>query len=155
MQVVLIKDIKTLGHAYDVVNVKPGYARNFLLPNGYATVATTALLKKAEKVRSERIKKLEEIKENARKMAETLQGSVVKLSLKARGEKLYGSIHEKDIADALLESQKVEIEKGMVKIKSAIKTVGEHKIKLQLAEAVTCEIKLIIEGIEDKKEDKK
>jgi len=145
MQVVLKKRVPKLGSEYDVVNVKPGYARNFLFPQKLAVPASTNELKIAEAMKAKRIEKLEAVFENARAIADKLKDTVITFKKKARGEKLYGSLKEKDIAEALYEQSRVEISKEMIKIGDQIKSIGEHKVKLQLAEGVDVQIKVVIE----------
>ena len=145
MQVVLIKRVPKLGNEYDVVNVKPGYARNFLFPQKLAIPAFKHELKRAETMKAKLAEKLEVLLENAKEIAEKLKDTVLTFKKKARGEKLYGSIKEKDIADALKEQEKVDVKKEMVKLDEPLKTLGEHKVKLQLAEDVEKEIKVVIE----------
>lgn len=145
MKVILIKRVPKLGDEWDVVSVKDGYARNFLLPKKLANPATPALIKKAEKVQADRVKKIEEIIKNAKEMAEKLKGVELSFKKKARGEKLYGSITENEIIEALAKEHKVEISKDMLDIKEPIKTIGKHKVSLLLAEKVKAEIKIIVE----------
>jgi len=145
MQVVLKKRVPKLGSEYDVVNVKPGFARNFLFPQRLAVPASANELKIAEAMKAKRIEKLEAVLENARAIADKLKDAVITFKKKARGEKLYGSLKEKDIAEAILEQKKVEISKDMVVIGDQIKSIGEHKVKLQFAEGVDVQIKVVIE----------
>jgi large subunit ribosomal protein L9 len=143
MQVVLIKRVPKLGNEHDVVNVKPGYAQNFLFPQKLATPATKSELKRAEILKAKMLQKLEAVIENAKAIAEQLKGVTLKFSKKVRGDKLYGSISEKDIVEALVEQSKVELKKDMV-IMEHIKTLGEFKIKLRLAEGVEVQAKVIV-----------
>ena len=145
MKVILIKRVPKLGEEWDTVTVKDGYARNFLLPKKLANPATPALIERAEKIQAERLKKVEEIVKNAKEMAEKLKGVELSFKKKARGEKLYGSITEKEIIEALAKENKVEISKEMIKIKEPIKTLGEHKVPLALAEGVEVGIKINVE----------
>jgi large subunit ribosomal protein L9 len=146
MKLILTKRVPKLGHEWDLVNVKDGYARNYLLPKKLADPATPALIKKAEKIQTERVKKLEEIIKNAKEMAEKLKDIEVSFKKKARGEKLYGSITEKEIAEELTKKAKIEILKEMIKVKEPIKTLGEHKVSLALAEGVEVKIKVTVEA---------
>lgn len=146
MKVVLKKRVPNLGQEWDVVTVKDGYARNFLFPQKLAEPASPAILKKAEKVIEERAKKLEEVVANAKETAEKLSNVGLVFKMKAKEEKLYGSIAEKDIVEELKKSEKVEITKEMVNMKEHIKTVGEHKVTLQLADGVKAEIGVKVEA---------
>ncbi|MBN2086774.1 50S ribosomal protein L9 [Candidatus Peregrinibacteria bacterium] len=144
MKVILKKRVPNLGNEWEAVTVKSGYARNFLFPQLLAVPATPALLKKADKIQSDRLKKLEEIVANAKETAEKLKDVVLSFTMKSKGKKLYGSIGDKDIVEALKKEQKIEIEKDMIKLKEHIKTVGDHKVTLELAEGVKVNIKVTI-----------
>lgn len=146
MQVVLKKRVPKLGNEYDVVNVKPGFARNFLFPQKLAIPASAHELKRAETMKSKMTEKLEAVLENAKEIADKLKDVVLTFKKKARGEKLYGSIKEKDIADALKEQAKVEIKKEMVKMDEHLKALGEHTVKLQLTEDIESKVKVVIEA---------
>lgn len=146
MKVILKKSVPNLGHEWDVVTVKDGYARNYLLPQKLAAIATPAMIKTAEKRAKERVKQMEELLVNAKETAEKLSGITLEFKKKARGEKLYGSISEKDIIDALKEGHKVELDKDTVKMDEHLKTLGEHKVRLQLADGVKAEISVKIEA---------
>ncbi len=148
MQVVLKKRIPKLGNEYDIVNVKMGYARNFLFPQKLAVPATTHELKIAEKLKAERIAKAEEFLANAKEIADKLKDTVLTFKKKAKEDKLYGSIKEKDIIDALADKEKVEVKKEMVVIDEQIKTLGEHKVKLQLTDDTSVDIKIVVEAEE-------
>ncbi len=146
MQVILKKRVPKLGNENDVVNVKLGYARNFLLPQKLAVIASAHELKLAESMKAKMVAKVEAVLENAKEIAEKLRGITLSFKKKAKGEKLYGSIKEKDITDALAEQEKVEIKKEMVKLDEQLKELGEHKVKLQLTEDIEVKIKVVIEA---------
>ncbi len=144
MKVVLLQNVTHVGQSYDVVNVKPGFARNFLFPRRFARPATAQLIAKSEKVRAERVKKMEELLKNAKALVETLKGITLTFTKKARGESLYGSIGAKDVMAALAEQAKIELPKETIHLKSPIKTLGEHTIKLHLAEGVDATVKVVV-----------
>jgi len=148
MQVLLKKRVPKLGHEHDVVNVKPGFARNFLFPQKLAIPASAHEVGIAESKKAKMVQKIEAVLENAKGIADKLKGAVLNFKKKAKGEKLYGSLKEKDVAQALVEQYKVELNTDMVKIGEQIKTVGEHKIKLHLAEGVEVDVKVVIEAEE-------
>ena len=145
MQVVLKKRVPKLGAEYDVVNVKPGFARNFLFPQKLAVPASKHELNLAEAMKAKRVEKIEALLGNAKEIADKLKDIVISFKKKSRGEKLYGSLKEKDIAEALAEQSKVEIHKDMIKIGEPIKAIGEHKVKLHLAENIEVDLKIVIE----------
>jgi large subunit ribosomal protein L9 len=146
MQVVLKKRVPKLGNENDVVNVKLGYARNFLLPQKLAVIATSHEIKIAEELKAKMMEKVEAMLENAKEISEKLKGITLTFKKKARGEKLYGSIKEKDIVDGLAEQEKIEIKKEMVKLDEQLKALGEHKVKLQLTEDIDVDVKVVIEA---------
>lgn len=146
MQIVLKKSVKKLGKENDVLNVRPGFARNFLFPQGLAVPASKVAIKRAELLKTKMVQKVEEMAENAKDIASKLKSVVLKFKKKARGEKLYGSIKDTDIVDALKEQAKIEIGKDMVKIDEQIKELGEHTVKLHLTEDVDAEVKIVVEA---------
>ncbi len=136
MNVVLQQDIKGLGFNGDVVNVAIGYARNFLIPRGIGVFATPAQVKKSEKIRSERVARHEEIIKNAKVVADKLEGIILTFARKvSKGDKLFGGVSESDIATALVEQAKFEIDKSQIRLGDGhIKTIGEHKVDVHLYE---------------------
>lgn len=146
MKVILKTRVQNLGYKWDIVTVKNGYARNFLIPQKLAEPATPALIKKAEKLIEERMKKLEEVIAKAKEIAEKLKGIELLYTMKAKEDKLYGSIAEKDIVDSIKADHKIEINKDMVDMKDHIKTIGSHKVKIKLAEGVTAQISVKVEA---------
>ena len=146
MKVVLTTRVANLGHPWDVKEVKKGYAMNFLFPRQLAVPASPQMLKRAEKLQADRVKKMEEMKENAAEMAKKMKGLTLNFKQKAQGDKLYGSIAEKDIVEAMLTQHKMELDKAMVKMSEHIKTVGEHSVKLHLAEGTDVEVKVVVEA---------
>ena len=145
MKVILKTRVPKLGNEWDIVTVKDGHARNFLFPKNLAEPATPALIKKAEELKVNRVKKAEDIIKNAKEIADKLSKSSVSFSMKAKDGKLYGSITEKDIAEAILKEHKVEVGKEMVVMSEHIKSAGDHKVKLQLADKVSTEITVKVE----------
>lgn len=146
MQVVLTKRVPKLGNEHDVVNVKSGYARNFLFPQSLAIPAASHHVKRAEKLKANMVQKVEDMLANAKEIADSLKKVTLTFTKKARGEKLYGSIKEADIVEALAKQAKVEISKDMVKLDEQLKTLGEHRVKLHLSEEVDAEVKVLIEA---------
>ncbi|MDH5596942.1 MAG: 50S ribosomal protein L9 [Candidatus Peregrinibacteria bacterium] len=146
MKIILKTRVPNLGQEWDIVTVKDGYAQNFLLPKKMAEMATPARIKVAEKRLEDRLKKIEEVIASAKETAEKLANISLIFKMKAKGEKLYGSISEKDIVEALVSEHKLEISKEMVLLKEHLKELGEHQVKLHLAEGVEPAIKVIIEA---------
>ena len=146
MEVVLTQNVPKLGQAFELVKVKPGYARNYLLPQKKAILATPVAILRAGKVQAERVKKLAEMTAQAKELAEKLKEVTLTFTKKVRGDKLYGSITVKDIAEALKESEKLEVGKDTIKIDTPIKTLGDHKVTLHLAEGVEVKLNVKVEA---------
>ncbi|MTH14561.1 50S ribosomal protein L9 [Flavobacterium sp. LC2016-01] len=104
MELILKQDVQNLGFKDDVVSVKPGYGRNFLIPQGFAALATPSAKKVLAENLKQRAHKEAKIVADAKALAETLKALEIKLTAKAGGEKLFGSITNIDIAEALEKS---------------------------------------------------
>ena len=144
MDIILTQDVKNLGYKNDIVTVKPGYARNYLIPQGFAILATES----ARKVLAENLRqqayKLEKIKKDAESVAAVLEGLTLRIPTKA-GEtgKIYGSVNNVQIANAIKEAKGIEIDRKQIMLdESAIKEVGKHNVKIRLHKDVMVEIAL-------------
>ena len=134
MQVILIKDVEKLGYANDIVDVKPGYANNFLLPQGYAKVATESAKKVlAENIR-QRAHKEAKLLADAQALAATIENLALTLTAKAEEEKIFGSITSADLAAALAEKG-VEVDRKAISL-DAVKTLGEYVATVKLHKEV-------------------
>ncbi|MGB5104959.1 MAG: 50S ribosomal protein L9 [Steroidobacteraceae bacterium] len=133
MEVILLQKVANLGNIGDKVKVKPGYGRNYLLPQGKAAMCTAANLAKFEERRAEFEKLAADELSSAKLRAGQLEGFKLTLTAKAGGEgKLFGSIGTSDIAEALSEAG-IRIERSEVRLQSGpIRLVGEHHVKLHL-----------------------
>lgn len=144
MEVILKKDVDKIGKAGVVVNVKEGFARNFLFPHDLAQPVTEAILKKVEQEKSARSALAQKIKEESIQLRERL--SKLSLTIKAltQGEdKLYGSIHAQDIA-LVLKEEGFDIDKNLIDLPEAIKALGVYEVPVKLHAEVTAKIKLLI-----------
>ena len=138
MQVILIKDVEKLGYANDIVDVKPGYANNFLLPQGYAKVATESAKKVlAENIR-QRAHKEAKLLADAQALAEKIANLPLTLTAKAEEERIFGSITSADLAAALAEKG-VEVERKAIEL-DAVKTLGEYVATVKLHREVKATI---------------
>ncbi len=130
MQVILIKDVENLGYANDIVDVKPGYANNYLLPQGFAKVATESAKKVlAENIR-QRAHKEAKLLADAQALAEKIENLPLTLTAKAEEEKIFGSITSADLAAALAEKG-VEVDRKAISL-DAVKTLGEYVASVKL-----------------------
>lgn len=147
MEVILLEKIENFGVIGDKVNVKPGYARNFLIPHGKATLATPANIAKFEARRSEIEAKAQGELGKAQSRATTLQGQVLTVQANAGPEgKLFGSVGTIDIA-AACEALGLEVERSEVRLpEGPLRVVGEHTVELHLHSDVNVEIKVLIEA---------
>lgn len=149
MKLLLKDDVKDLGLAGDVVTVANGYGRNYLLPRNLAVEVTTANLRQIESVKKLRLaRELERVKD-FRTLAERI--AAIDVTIKERvseGEVLYGSVHAKQLVDALAK-EGVGIEPEMVKLEEPIKTLGVHRVKIRLHPEVDAELKVWVVGIKD------
>lgn len=144
MEVILREDIKTLGKAGELVKVKPGYARNYLLPKGLAYEATEGNRKRILAESKARAAKAEEETGVARALAATLSGVSLNLSRKAgEGDRLFGSITTQDLADALA-AQGHAVDKRRIELEHPIKTVGQHAVTIRLHPDVSAEIRVTV-----------
>jgi len=142
-KLLLIEDVEDLGRSGDVVSVKPGYARNFLLPRGYAVVADKSALRMQARLQEAREQKALAEKAEAEKIAAQIEGVTLSTIVKVDHEgHMYGSVSAHDVAELLQAHTNLEIEKRSIGLKHPIKKVGIHKITVKLKEGVTADITL-------------
>jgi len=140
MKVILKESVESLGIIGNEVNVADGYARNYLLPQKKAVLATPANRKMLEQDKKKFELRLAKEKEFAQEMAKRLEGVVCKISAKVSDEeRLYGSVTPRDILDALA-AKGIEIERKMILITDSIKTVGTFKIPIRVYKDIEPEI---------------
>lgn len=144
MKVLLIKDVYKLGRAGDIKKVADGFGRNFLLPQGFAVLATLGALKQADKIRSQASVRRDVLNKELGGVAEQVNGVVLTFASKA-GEtgKLYGSITNQMIADAVNSKVGTSIDRRAVEVQP-IRTLGEHKARVRLTMDLVPEIKVIV-----------
>jgi large subunit ribosomal protein L9 len=147
MKVILTKDVQNLGHAGEVKEVSDGYAKNFLIPGGYAKVATEGIIRNAEAQKAERAERAKEELERAKGLADKMQGQAVIIKAKAdeTGKKLYAAIKPEEIADALLEKG-FEVDKNKIEIPQPIKEVGEFEVSANLEHGLEVAITVTVEA---------
>jgi large subunit ribosomal protein L9 len=144
MEVILRDDIKTLGKAGDLVRVKPGYARNFLLPKGLAYEATEGNKKRIVAETKARNVRLAAEKDSAMAVAAGLAAVSLTFTRKAGEEgKLFGSITSQDIADSLA-AQGQTVDKRKIELPHPIKSVGEHSVIVRLHPEVHADVRVTV-----------
>ncbi|MDK2124670.1 50S ribosomal protein L9 [Parachitinimonas caeni] len=145
MQIILLEKVANLGQLGDVVKVKDGYARNFLIPQGKAKRATDAALKEFEARRAELEKRQAEILADAQQRAAKLEGATVSISQKAGVDgRLFGSVTNHDIAEAICASG-VQVVKAEVRLpEGPFKAVGEYEVTVALHHDVVANVKVAV-----------
>ncbi len=145
MQIILQEDVDKLGNRGDVVTVKSGYARNFLLPRKIAIEATSGNMKALERIRTSLAKKTATELEAAQKQAELLNGVSLKFTRKTgENDQMFGSVTSADIAEAL-GTQGFKVDKRQVQLKEPIKIIGESSVTIKVFRDVTAQIKVTVE----------
>ncbi|MGC9102671.1 MAG: 50S ribosomal protein L9 [Desulfurella sp.] len=149
MRVVLLEDIENLGLAGDVLDVKDGYARNFLFPRKLALKATKENVKLIEEKRNSIIKRAQKRLQLEQAKKEQLDGLTIELKAKAgEGGKLFGSIGTNDIYTALKEKQ-IEIDKKSIRLEDPIKQIGEYEVTIALYRDIKANIKVIVRSLDE------
>src|SRR5580704_8761883 len=133
MRVVLRSDIDRVGKRGDIIDVADGYARNYLLPKGYAIIATGGVAAQATAMRRSRDLKDAKDRESAEVVARTLVPAVIRISAKAGAEgKLFGSVTAAEVASAVGAQTGVEIDRRKLHLDEPIKTLGTHTVAVKL-----------------------
>jgi len=144
MEVILNKDVDKIGRAGSVVKVKEGFARNFLFPHNLAKPATPASLKKLEEEKLIRSAQFAKLKEESELIKQRLSVLSLTISALTQGEeKLYGSIHTHDIAEAL-KAEGFLLEKSAIDLAEPIKTLGSYEVPVKLHPEVIAIVKLLV-----------
>jgi large subunit ribosomal protein L9 len=142
MKVILIEEIRGLGTRGDVVNVKDGYARNYLLPKNLAREATPGNLKSIEQERKKWALLANQEKESAQKAAQSVQGMKITVSKRVGDAgQLFGSVTANEIADGL-EAKGINVDKRRIELAHSIKTIGVHEVDVRLHRDVTAHIQV-------------
>ena len=141
MEVILLKDIENLGTKFDVVAVKAGYGRNYLIPQGFAQTANASNKKHNEEIKKQQSAKIAKLIEDYRVLAEKLKGSKIVVGSKAgTSGKLFGSVTNIQVAEALKKQFDLTIDRKKVHIVGEVKEVGTYKANVNLYKEVSTEI---------------
>lgn len=144
MKLILRADVENLGRLGDLVEVKSGYGRNYLVPQGLAMLATKANLKAFELERKKLQQKMDALRAGAQSVADRVNNLVVRLEVRVgEGDKMYGSVTATNIVDAMLE-QGVEIDRRKLVLDEPIRALGEYDVKVKLHQDVDSSVKVII-----------
>ncbi len=147
MKVILRADVENLGRLGDVVDVRPGYGRNFLIPQGFAMLASAANVKNFELERKKLQAKMDEVRAAADALAAKLDNYVLEITMRVgENDKLYGSVTTHNIAELLI-AQGFEIDRRRVLLDTPIRLLGEHPVRVRLHPDVvpTVLVKIIAE----------
>lgn len=145
MIVILLKDIKGTGKAGEVVKVSDGYARNMLLPKGFAKEATEGNVRSLKKQKAIVAEKEAESREKAEKLSKQLCSIAVNIKTKGgEGGRLFGSVTSKDISEALKEQHGIELDKKKIILEAPIKETGEKSVTVKVYPEISAVLKVII-----------
>jgi large subunit ribosomal protein L9 len=148
MQVILTQDIATLGKAGELVSVKPGYGRNYLIPEGLAVTATTSNVNRLEHERKTIAKRVEKERTNAQSIADRLNGMTLQFERQVGDdEKLFGSVSNRDIADQLKRAG-IDIDHRKIDLEHPIKALGKYEVAVKLGAGISAQLKFWVVGKE-------
>jgi large subunit ribosomal protein L9 len=146
MQIILIQDVPNLGKAGELVSVRPGYGRNFLLPRGYAVSASSENKQQLEHERKEIEKRVAKERASAGAIADRLNGMTLQFErLVGEDEKLFGSVTNRDIADQLKKAN-VDIDHRWIELDQPIKALGKYEVPVRLQAGVIATLKFWVVG---------
>ena len=143
MKVILLENLKKIGSIGEIIDVKRGFARNFLIANKKALYASKENVSKVEKIKTELSKKDNERKQEAKKIAEQInkkEYSVKKLS--TENKELYGSVKPTEISKIINEKDGIEIQPSMIQLMDEIKSLGDFKVNINLHTEIQAQIKI-------------
>lgn len=141
MELILKQDVENLGFKDDIVTVKNGYGRNYLIPHGHAVLATSSAKKVLAETLKQRAYKESKLIDEANKLAETIKGLEIKISAKTgSGDKLFGSVNNSDVADVIAK-EGVSVEKKFIKVAGgSVKRLGKYEATVRLHREVVFDI---------------
>lgn len=146
MEVILLEDVKSLGKKGEVVKVNDGYARNFILPKKLGVEKTDKAMHELKLQKAAEAKKQQEILEEAQALAKSIEAGSITLKIKAgEGGRTFGSVSTKEIAVALKEQLKLEVDKKKLQLADPIRNFGTYHVPVRLHPKVTAEITVKVE----------
>ena len=143
MRVILLEEVENLGRPGDVVEVKDGYARNYLIPQGLVKPATKGALKQIDQIRKAAEKRLARERQHAESIIAVLKETVLEFRVRAgTRNRLYGSVTSADIADAIREQTGIEIDRRSILMDRPIRQLGEYAVPIRLMAGMTGEVQV-------------
>jgi large subunit ribosomal protein L9 len=144
-QAILLKDVDGLGDAGSVVDVSPGYLRNYLAPRKLAQAATDASIAAAQRQREHAERAAREQEERSQETAALLSKTVLTISHRAGDDgRLFGSVTAKEIVDAVRQARGLRIDRRKVRLEEPIRELGTHMVEIEVAEGVTTSVKTMV-----------
>ncbi len=143
MKIILKKEHEILGDEGQIVNVKDGYARNYLIPKGYAAIANDSNLKSFGEIKKQRAKKIQKLIDEANKIASDLSTHSITIEVKTgEDDRIFGSVTSQMIYDKLKEKGFEDIDRKKIILKEPIKSLGEHELDVKLQHSVIAKLKI-------------
>jgi len=144
-QAILTQNVETLGEKGDVVDVSPGYLRNFLVPRKLAQPATAGSVAEAQRRKESAEKAVRELADKAQENAALLSKTVLTITHAAGDDgKLFGSVTSQEIVDAIRQARGLKLDRRKVQLEEPIRTTGSHMVKVEVHDGVTATIKTIV-----------
>tara|TARA_B100001559_G_C16359914_1_gene556863 strand:+ start:387 stop:845 length:459 start_codon:yes stop_codon:yes gene_type:complete len=152
MKVILLENLVKIGSIGDVIDVKRGFARNYLISTKKALYASKENIQEVEKIKKDLSKKDQEKKKNAKNVHETINNKEYLIKkLSTENNELYGSVKPTEISKLILEKEKIEVKPSMIQLEKEIKSLGTFKAKINLHSDVIVEINIKVIALEDNK----
>lgn len=149
MNVILLEPIDSLGEAGELVTVRPGHARNWLIPQGLALPATAANKAVLDARLAQRARQLSERKADAERLKELLGEAQIEIKARAGEERIYGSVGNRDIVEAVEAAYNVEVDRRKIVLPEPIKLLGEYTVPYKPHHEVVIELKVLVSAEEE------
>jgi large subunit ribosomal protein L9 len=147
MKVLLVQDVQHLGRAGEIKDVSGGFGRNFLIPKGFAVLATSGQIKQAEQRLAAERKRADAARKDAEAVAVRLNGKTITFTVKVGEQgRLYGSVTSADIAEQVAKQLGVEVDRRKIELDEPLKTVGTHPVTIRLVAGVEPAVNVVVHG---------
>ena len=147
MKVVLLENVKNVGNKGDIVEVKDGYGRNFMIKTNKGVIGNKENIAKAEKEKAEEAKKLEEERQEAIALAKKIDQTEINITERAGEDgKLFGSVTSKDITEALEKQKGIKVDKRKVELEMPIRNVGRIEVKIKTHQGIMGNLTVVVKG---------